>query len=330
MDKKRPDFSIPTSGIIFLSIIILAVAFLVGFMFGKIKRPNTLSASVNSQASATFTAAKSDQPEIKFFVMSFSPNGIQLESALRPVFDLLKNKAAFTPHFIFDKIDDLQSYCTANSGDPAQCSTYITDAGAPFKTIPDCQKYLANLKAQCLDEKQYLKTSNGALYASLHGRQEANQDVRELCAWKQTGDDKTKWWDFVGNINKNCTTQNADTCWEQQAQQAGLDTAQITNCFNQDAVDLIESEIALTTQYNVQGSPTVLINNVIFPPDAAYTQNGTGSLAIGNSIASENQYRTPNVIKTAVCASFKNAPAECKTQLKDLPGATPSTGGPGN
>lgn len=330
MDLKNRSFNVPTSGLIFFSLILLAVGFFAGYTFGRVKTLASVVTTTKTPATATFTAVKSDKPEIKFFVMSFCPYGIQLEDALRPIFDLLKNKITFTPHFIFDKIDNLQTYCTARSGDPTQCSTYITSSNAPFKTIADCQKYLANLKTQCLDEKQYLKTSNGALYASLHGRQEANQNVREMCAYNLVGNDKTKWWNFVGNVNKNCTQDNADTCWEQQAQQAGLDTAQITDCFNKDAVNLIENEIALTTKYNVQGSPTVYINDVVFPPDSAYTQAGTGTLAIGNKTATQDKYRTPNVIKTALCASFKNLPGECNTQLKDLAGVTPSASGCGN
>lgn len=330
MEPKSHSINIPTSGVIFFSVIFLAVGFFAGYTFGRVKTLSTTAPTANIKNSVTFAAVKTDKPELKFFVMSFCPYGNQMEDTLRPVFDLLKNKVNLTPHYIFDKIDNLQTYCQDRSGDPTQCSTYITDPNAPFKTIADCKKYLNNLNTQCLDEKQYLKTSNGAFYASLHGRQEANQDVRELCAWNQAEGDKTKWWNFIGNVNKNCTAQTADTCWQQQAQQAGLDTTQITDCFNKDAVSLIENEIALTTKYNVQGSPTVLINDVIFPPDTAYTQDNTGSLIIGDKTATQDKYRTPNVIKTALCASFKKAPGECKTKLQDLSGAAPAAGGCGN
>jgi len=330
MDKKTKSYKIPTSSIIFFSICLLAISFFAGYSFGKVNKLSTQPTANNTATSAVFTAVKSDRPELKFFVMSFCPYGNQIEDVLRPVFNLLKNKITLTPHYIFDKIDNLQTYCSSRAGDPTQCSTYITNPNAPFKTVADCKKYLDNLKTQCLDEKQYLKTGNNALYASLHGRQEANQDVREMCAFKLVGDDKTKWWDFIGNVNKNCTSQNADTCWEQQAQQAGLDTTQITDCFNKDAVSLIENEIALTTQFKVSGSPTVLINDVSFPPETAYTQDGKGTLAIGDKIASQDKYRTPNVVKTALCASFKKAPGECQTDLPDLSGAAPAAGGCGN
>ena len=165
------------------------------------------------------------------------------------------------------------------------------------------------------------------MYASLHGRQEANQDVRELCAWNMVGDDKTSWWNFVGNVNKNCTQANADTCWQNQAQQAGLDANKITDCFNQNAVNLVENEIALTTKYKVSGSPTVLINDVAFPPETAYTNDNTGSLAIGSKVATQDKYRTPNVVKEAICSAFSKTPAECKTVLNELSGAAPAAGG---
>lgn len=331
MKPKKSPIKLPVSGLIFFSILIIGIAFYAGFLFGRVKALSTAPA-VNSKDSVTFAAVKSDRPQVKFFVMSFCPYGNQIEDTLRPVFDLLKNKVSIVPHYILNKIDNLQTYCTSRSADPTQCATYITNPNAPFKTIADCKKYITNLNTQCLDEKQYLKTSNGAFYASLHGRQEANQDVREMCAWNQTGDDKTKWWDFIANVNKNCTSQNADTCWEQQGKLAGLDTNQITDCFNKDAVTLIENEVALTDKYKVQSSPTLLVNDVVFPPDSAYAQDGTGSLVIGTKTAtqSNSNYRTPNIIKTALCASFKKTPGECNQELNDLTGAAPAAGGCGN
>ena len=332
MDPKNNYLKIPTPGIIFFSLVLAGVAFYAGGAYTHQKSTtSTTAAGTNAVATAStidFAATKSDKPELQFFVMSFCPYGNQMEDTLRPVFDLLKGKANLTPHYIFDKIANLSDYCKTRSGDPAQCSTYITNGY--FKTVDECKKAIADNLTKCSDDKQYLKTANGTLYASLHGRQEANEDVREMCAWNQVGDDKTKWWDFVGNVNKNCTAQNGDACWEQQAKQAGFDTNKITDCFNTQAVDLIEKELTLVDKYKVQGSPTVFVNDVSFPPETAYTQDGKGSLKIGNKVATQDKYRTPNVIKTAICASFNKAPGECNTDLKDLTGAAPAAGGCGN
>ncbi|PIZ58089.1 hypothetical protein COY20_04185, partial [Candidatus Shapirobacteria bacterium CG_4_10_14_0_2_um_filter_40_12] len=107
----------------------------------------------------------------------------------------------------------------------------------------------------------------------------------------------------------------------------GLDTQAITDCFNKEGIDLIEKEIALTEQFKVQGSPTLLVNGEIFPPEAAYTQDGKGTLKIGKKVATQDRYRMPNVLKEALCVGFKSTPKECKTTLPDPSGAKPVAGG---
>ncbi|MCX6726609.1 MAG: hypothetical protein NTY75_02210 [Candidatus Shapirobacteria bacterium] len=326
--KKETEtryLQIPTTGVIFFSILLVAVSFFAGFSYVKLKSTGTVAVPTTA-ATAIFAASKTNKPELKFFVMSFCPYGNQMEDSLRPVFDLLGSKVDITPHYIFEKVTDLNSFCATSSGDITKCSTYVTSGY--FKTEAECKTTITADVTKCKDETGYIKAGN-AFYASLHGRQEATQDVREICAWNQTTD-KKQWWDFVGNVNKNCTAQNADSCWTEQAQKAGLDATKITECFNTQAVNLIEKEIAATTQYKVQGSPTVLINDVVFPPESAYTQDGKGTLKIGDKVATQDQFRSPNVIKTAICASFNKSPNECKTALKDLTGAAPAAGACGN
>jgi len=243
--------------------------------------------------------------------MSFCPYGNQMETTLKSVIQLLGKAVNFQPRYIFEKVTNLSDYCKQRSGDPTQCAAYIK-AGY-FKTDAECQKTISDASKQCSDEKNYLKIGDN-LYSSLHGRIEANQDVREICAYN-LNDDKTGFWNFVDNVNQNCTAQNADTCWTDQAKKANLDTDKITECFNKQASDLIDKEIALTDQYKVQGSPTLIINGVNFPPETAYTQDGKGSLKVGNKTFTQDQFQTPDAIKEAICASFKKAPKECKTVL---------------
>lgn len=324
MTDTNSTSKFPISGLILYSLAIATLAFYAGTKWTK---PNTAATQSTVSATATFTAAKTAKPELKFFVMSFCPYGNQMEDVLRPVFDLIGKQADITPHYIFEKITNLGDYCKTRAGDVTKCGDYIKNGY--FKTMAECQKGVNESFKQCNDDKSYIK-SGDAVYASLHGRQEANQDVREICAWNQVGDNKKMWWDFVGNVNKNCTAQNADTCWEDQAKQAGLDTAKITECFNKDGISLIEKEIALTDQFKVQGSPTVLINDVSFPPETAYTQDGKGTLKIGDKVATQDKFRTPNVVKEALCNSFNKSPNECKTILNELTGAAPAAGGCGN
>jgi hypothetical protein len=314
---------IPTPAVIFTAILLVVLSFYSGIAWTKLKG-NTTTTTGPADSKIVFTPAKTAKSELQFFVMSFCPYGNQMEDVLRPVYDLLKDKADITPHYIFDKIDNLDTYCKSRSGDVTQCSLYVQNKY--FPTEAECKTTITANLQKCKSDKEYIKAPNGTMYASLHGRQEATEDVREICAWNLNSDKKL-WWDFIGNINKNCTAQNADSCWEQEAKKAGLDTQAITDCFNKDGISLIEKEVALTQQYQVQGSPTVLINGTIFPPETAYTQDGKGTLKIGKKVATQDRYRMPNVLKEALCVGFKSAPKECNTTLTDPSGAKPVAGG---
>lgn len=322
MESKKVT-KISTSTIIFSTLLLAAVSFYAGMNRGK-AQSNTPSATQTPTNSVVFAAEKSDKPTFNFFVMSFCPYGNQAEDILRPVYDLLGQKVNLQPQYIFDKIDNLNTYCQTRSGDPAQCSLYVQNKY--FTTEAECKKAITDNLAKCKDEKSYIKASTGTMYGSLHGRQEATEDVREMCAFNLAGDNKLPWWDFVGLVNQNCTAQNADTCWEDQAKKAGFDTNKITDCFTKEGINLIETEIALTTKFNVSGSPTLLINNVAFPPQAAYTQDGKGSLKLDKVVVTQDKYRTPNTLKEAICASFKNPPKECKTQLAEPSNTAPAGG----
>jgi len=325
MIKKEPVslayVKIPTPAVIFTAVLMVILAFYSGIAWTKLKGNTTVAGPTDSKN--VFAPAKIAKSELQFFVMSFCPYGNQIEDVLRPVYDLFKDKANITPHYIFDKIDNLNTYCKSRSGDIAQCDLYVQNKY--FATVSDCKKAISANLDKCNSGKEYIKSPSGTMYASLHGRQEATQDVREICAWNLNSDKKL-WWNFIDNVNKNCTAQNADSCWEQEAKKAGLDTQAITDCFNKEGIDLIEKEIALTEQFKVQGSPTLLVNGEIFPPEAAYTQDGKGTLKIGKKVATQDRYRMPNVLKEALCVGFKSTPKECKTTLPDPSGAKPVAG----
>lgn len=324
---------IPLIGIIVFALILAAVAFVAGIAFTKFKnKVAAVSTSSNLTTKNIFEVTKTDKPELDFYVMSFCPYGNQMETTLRPIFDLLGDKITLRPRYIFEKVEgDLASYCKSNSPDPTNCAAYVKNSNGQLKDINDCQTQIAAMVKSCNDESKYLKIGNN-YYTSLHGRMEANEDVRELCAYN-LADNKKNWWDFVGNVNANCTAQNADTCWEEQAKKAGLDTNKITACFNNDATSLIEKEIADTTKYQIQGSPSLMIGDKAFPP--TIDSNSTDqNLKIGDKVISLANTRTPDVIKEVICSAFNKAPKECKTVLTD-PSANPnapaaSTGGCGS
>jgi hypothetical protein len=51
-------------------------------------------------------------------------------------------------------------------------------------------------------------------------------------------------------------------------------------------------------------------------PDIYDNHNVDPALKIGKKVFTQDQYRTADAIKEAICASFKKAPKECKTEIK--------------
>lgn len=193
---------------------------------------------------------KSDTPEVLLFTMSYCPYGNQAEDFVKPVSDLLGSKTNIIPHYVI------------------------------------YQDYASRLDAEwneyCLDKDEQ--------YCSMHGVQELNQDVRELCTFKYQPD---KYWDFVMSANENCDAENVDECWEQIAKDAGIDTEKIKTCEAEEAETLLAEEVKLNEEYEVTGSPTILLNG----------ENYSGN-------------RTAEDFKQAVCASFNEEPEECSQTIE--------------
>ena len=171
---------------------------------------------------------------------------------------------------------------------------YGNQAEDLMKPVTNLLKDKINLTLQYIVSKD----SNGK-YTSLHGDQELNQDVREICVAKYQ---KDKFWDFVYKINEKCTSQNADTCWEQQAKDLGIDTEKIKNCQQTEANTLLAEEEKLVQQYGVSGSPTLIINGVEY-----------------------NGERTSEGYKNGICSGFTTSPQECQQTLSTDAGS--ATGG---
>ncbi len=79
---------------------------------------NTSESLVQTQTQAEFDAPDKEKPEVKLFVMSFCPYGVQAENLMKPVFDLLGTKADIKIHFIVNvngnTIDSVDSLHGAN------------------------------------------------------------------------------------------------------------------------------------------------------------------------------------------------------------------------
>jgi len=145
----------------------------------------------------------------------------------------------------------------------------------------------------CLDEESQ--------YCSMHGVQEANQNIREQCVNKYFGADA--FFEFALAMNQQCTYKNADACWLGVANSLGLDTAVIQKCFSEEALDFAASDKTEGDALSVRGSPTVFINNKPY-----------------------NGQRTPEGYKQAVCSAFATPPPECEGVTLSTEGAAPEGG----
>jgi len=143
----------------------------------------------------------------------------------------------------------------------------------------------------CLDEE--------SKYCSMHGIQELNQGIRELCVQKYQPE---KLWSFVDVVNQNCSYTNADNCWETLAQEVGINTQTIKNCQANEAVKLLAEEVDLNKEFGIKGSPQLIINGEEY------------------QIA-----RTPESYKQTICAAFTSPPEECSQSLSNQGG--PASGG---
>ena len=94
-------------------------------------------------------------------------------------------------------------------------------------------------------------------YCSMHGIQELHQDMRELCVHKNDGDEA--WFKFAITMNRDCTYQNADTCWEGVAKKLGMNVDKVKQCEKNDGLNLVKSESSLNSLLNVQGSPQIFV-----------------------------------------------------------------------
>jgi len=137
--------------------------------------------------------------------------------------------------------------------------------------------------------------SNGQLNA-LHGVQEANQNVRELCVLKEFG--MQKFFDFTLKSNQLCTSANADSCWESAATQSGVDAAKVKACESSQKLAIAQQESDLIN------SLVSLYNGQLVSPSASPTFLINGETYSGG--------RDGESLKNALCAKFTGElPAEC-------------------
>lgn len=181
------------------------------------------------------------------------------------------------------------SYCPYGNQAEEVMAPVVKLLGSKVKIEPHYviySNYNGGGPTNCLDKENK--------YCSMHGIDELNQDIRELCIYKYQPE---KYWDYVIAVNTKCSLADIKTCWSGVAKDNGINVAKITDCQKNEAISLLENEVALNEKYNVSGSPMLVIN---------------GSEFSGN--------RTPEGYKAGICSGFNSQPEECNTKLDDSAG----------
>ncbi len=146
----------------------------------------------------------------------------------------------------------------------------------------------------------YIVSVSGDIVNSLHGPPETDQDIREVCVLNKYGLDE--FWAFTSYVNQNCGSDGS--CWEDAAQNAGIDKNAIQSCYDNEGIDLMKEEAEASNNAGANGSPTFLINGVK-----------------SNSVY---QYGNSEAYKQAICEAFNDTPNECSEELS---GSTSTSSG---
>lgn len=147
-------------------------------------------------------------------------------------------------------------------------------------------RFIASINGDSVEEVQ-----------SLHGLYEAKEDLRQLVILNEYPD---KFYTYLQQFNSNCYQYSGDdakidTCWKEIASELNLDVKKIeTLAYGKEGLDLLRADEALTQEFGVSGSPTLIINDI----QSSSIYSGTSST------------------QAAICSAFNEAPEECNIQLE--------------
>lgn len=178
-----------------------------------------------------------------------------------------------------------------------QAENFMKDVVDLLGTKADVRvRFIANVQGDTVDSVR-----------SLHGVNEAMEDLRQLCIMKHY--DQATFWNYLTEINENCyskyrDTEALDACWREAAATAGIDAEKIDSCSKSaEGLGLLKADEQVADEYGVTGSPTLIING----------QRYSGA-------------RTPEAYKQGICSGFITQPGECSQTLGGGTGGSPTGG----
>jgi protein-disulfide isomerase len=131
----------------------------------------------------------------------------------------------------------------------------------------------------------------------LHGEKETIENYRQICIREEQNSKLIPYLKCILNSTSTTAPADVNTC----LQKVGVDVAKLNTCMNTNmSAKYYSIDSALSENYGVQGSPTLVINGKII-------ESG----------------RSPAEYLDVICQAFNTAPEECGTALSTT---TPSAG----
>jgi len=159
---------------------------------------------------------------------------------------------------------------------------------------------------------RYIGSISGTTIVAMHGNEEAQENLRQICIREEQ---PTKYWNYVscymkksaGAMANGMPIGDSDTC---QAS-TGIDTAKLTACTvdPNKGLTYAKKDFDLASQYNVSGSPTLVLDGTVIDEFTADNQPVFGG-------------RTSDAIKTVVCTASNAKPSFCSQTLNTASAAS--------
>ena len=181
--------------------------------------------------------------------------------------------------------------------DKAELDVYIVSQ-CPFGL--QMQRALADVvnSAPSLTENikvRYIGSISNGKVIAMHGDVEAQENFKQICIREEQAN---KYWDYV-----SCYIKAGDTAGCLTS--TGIDNNKLNGCISDQNRGLAyaKEDFDLNTKYNIQGSPTLVLNNQI-----------TSEFDFGG--------RTSEALKTLICYGSNNEPKDCTKSLNKAEAAT--------
>jgi len=185
---------------------------------------------------------------------------LNVGSKFDPTAEICDNKVDDTNDGKIDCDDDTcKNTLECRAEIPKKLEVFVM-SGCPFgiKALDAMKEVLEAFKDDKITfEVHYIATENGdGTFQSLHGQWEVDENIRELCAFKQGAQ---KGMEYVWCRNPNIRDAAG---WKDCATKAKLDVAKLESCSTgADGKKLLSEDIKIANGLGISASPTWLANN---------------------------------------------------------------------